>query len=61
MTARTIEELKADSETAETLRSAIDDIDRMFEQFPDKRPSFEELRAELLQEIQTIEGQGSLF
>lgn len=63
MPARTLEQMLADGETEESIQGALEALDEI--QPPpevlDAAKRITELRNELLQELKTIRGQGSLF
>lgn len=63
MPARPLEELLRDSETEASLQSALDSLDETFgtNKPDDLGKKVADLRNELLQELATIRGQGSLF
>lgn len=61
MKPRGIVQLVADGETSETLRSALDELAKLKPVTMQRIRECTELREELLQELRTIEAQGSLF
>ena len=58
---RTLQELQADSETEATIESALAALDEIPPQTEGAAREITKLRDELLQELATIRGQGSLF
>lgn len=62
MAARALLALQYDRETPATLRSAVEALDEIVLTAPAKHlASLQDLRADLMQELNTLEGQGSLF
>jgi hypothetical protein len=61
VTARSLEQLIADKETPETIRSALDALDELEPPTQAWRTNLSATRVELLQELATIETQGSLL
>lgn len=58
---RDLNQLLADNETADTLRSALDTLDELVPTSPKWALEIFRNREELLQELRAIEAQGSLF
>lgn len=59
--ARSLDQLMLDKETPETIRSALDDLDKLVPTSPKWAAKIIANRDELLQELHAIEKQGSLF
>lgn len=61
MTARNLQQLLADCENEETIQLALDALDELKPATADFANKCAEVRKDLLQELETVRSQGSLF